>query len=76
MNNDPERIGDIMFRVVEHIPEMIPIKEAARRTGLSYDCIRKLCLQNKIVYIKAGCKFLVNFQKLCEYLNEGESNAE
>lgn len=26
------------------VPEMIPIKEAAARTGLSYDRIRKLCL--------------------------------
>ena len=31
----------------KQIPEMLTIKEAAGRTGLSYDFIRKLCLQGK-----------------------------
>ena len=56
------------------IPTMITIKEAAGQTGLSYDYIRKLCLQGKIVYVKAGCKFLINMEKLVEYLNNGEHN--
>ena len=29
-------------------PTMLTIKECAERSGLSYDCIRKLCLENKI----------------------------
>ena len=53
------------------IPTMLTLKEAAQKTGLSYDCLRKLCLQNKIVYIRAGCKFLINQEKLVEYLNGG-----
>lgn len=73
MENDPERIGDVLYRVIEHIPEMLPIKEVASRTGLSYDYIRKLCIENRIVYVRAGVKYLVNFQKFCEYLNKGES---
>lgn len=51
---------------------MVTIKEAASRTGLSYDCIRKMCLNNQIVYIKTGVKFLINWEKLVAYLN-GES---
>ena len=54
------------------IPEMISIRQAAARTGLSYDYIRKLCLQQKIVYVKAGTKYLVNFGKLIAFLNDGE----
>ena len=54
------------------IPTMITIKEASSRTGLSYDYIRKLCLRGKIIYIKAGSKFLINLDKLVEFLNTGE----
>ena len=54
------------------IPEMVSIRQAAARTGLSYDYIRKLCLQQKIVYVKAGTKYLVNFGKLIMFLNDGE----
>lgn len=57
------------------IPTMVTIKEAASRTGLSYDYIRKLCLQRKIVFVKAGCKFLINMERLIEYLNQGEQAA-
>ena len=60
----------------DNVPEMITIKEAARRTGVSYDCIRKLCLQKKIVHIKAGSKYLVNFGMFCKYLNEGDQGGE
>ena len=37
-------------------PTMLTVKECANRSGLSYDCIRKLCLENKIVFIYAGAK--------------------
>ncbi len=50
-------------------PEMVTIKTAAERTGLSYDAIRRMCLEKKIVYIKAGSKFLINFGKFVDYLN-------
>lgn len=53
------------------IPEMLTIKEAAGRTGLSYDFIRKLCLQGKIVFVRTGSKYLVNMGKLVDYLNNG-----
>lgn len=51
------------------IPEMLTIRKAAERTGLSYDCIRKLCLQKKITFVMVGTKYLVNFGKLVDFLN-------
>ena len=59
------------------IPEMLPIKEVVQRIpALSYEHIRQLCLTNKIVHIRSGAKYLVNFGKLCEYLNNGGVNNE
>lgn len=57
------------------IPKMIGISEASKQTGLSYDFLRKLCLQNKIVYVRAGVKYLINWDKLVEFLNQGEKDA-
>lgn len=53
-------------------PTMLTLRETAARTGLSYDYVRKLCLQGKIVYVRAGSKFLVNMEKFIEFLNNGE----
>lgn len=57
--------------VNEMIPEMITIKETATRTGLSYEFIRKLCLNNEIVHVRTGKRYLVNFNRFIDYLNEG-----
>lgn len=57
---------------IDMIPEMITLKDASQRTGVSYDWLRKLCLQGKIVHIRAGSKYLLNFGKLIEYLNTGD----
>lgn len=57
---------------LQMIPEMIPISEASRRTGLSYENLRRLCLQKQIVHIRVGAKnnkFLINYDRLIEYLN-------
>ena len=52
------------------VPEMVTLKEASSRTGLSYDFLRKMCLRGKIVNIRVGNgKFLVNFGRLVEWLN-------
>ena len=53
------------------IPQMCTIKQTAEKTGLAYNYIRNLCLQNKIVYVRAGNKYLINIDKLIEYLNTG-----
>lgn len=67
----------IKFPVKEEraIPEMVTIRQAASRTGLSYDYIRKLCLQQKIVYIRVGTKYLINMERLISFLNNGGTNA-
>jgi len=52
-----------------NIPKMVTLKEAAKLTGISYDFLRKMCINNQIVYIKAGTKYLINFGKLVDYLN-------
>ncbi len=51
------------------VPTMLTIKDCASKTGLSYDFIRKLCLRNEIIHIKAGNKFLINFEKFIDFLN-------
>lgn len=54
-------------------PEMVTMRELSKRTGLSYDAIRKMLLRGEVVYIKVGKKFLVNAGKFVEYLNGGTS---
>ena len=48
---------------------MMSIKEAAERTGLSYFCLRRLCLTNQIIYIRSGAKYYINYTNLLVYLN-------
>lgn len=55
---------------VDLVPEMVTIREASSRTGLSYDYLRKMCLRKKIIHIRVGNgKFLINFGALVEWLN-------
>ena len=49
------------------VPVVMPIKEAASVTGLSYSSIRQLCLNNRIRYIKSGTKYYVNMASLLRY---------
>ena len=53
------------------IPEMLPIQEVCNRIPcLSYDFLRKGCLNGTIVHIRVGNgKFLINFGRLVEWLN-------
>ena len=57
------------------IPTMVTIREAATKTRLSYDYIRKLCIQGKVVHVRAGSKFLINMEKFVDFLNQGEQEA-
>lgn len=52
----------------QELAEMITLKEASRRTGLSYECLRMWCREGKIVHVRAGRKIFVNWGKLCEKL--------
>lgn len=54
------------------VPEMLPLRTVSDRTGISYGAIRKLCLERRIVHIRIGRKYLVNYEKFLEYLNTGE----
>lgn len=51
------------------LPKMITILQASKETGLSYDAIRKLCMNKEIVHIRAGTKYLINAEKLAQFLN-------
>lgn len=46
---------------------MKSIKDAALETGLSYHCIRNLCIKNEITFIKSGNKFYVNMDSLDDF---------
>ena len=54
------------------LPRMKTIKEMVDLTGLPYTFFRGLCVQNKIVYIKTGKKYLINYDRFIDYLNSGE----
>ncbi len=57
--------------ICDDIPEMLTINEVRKRIPfLSYDCLRKWCLQGKIVHVRIGNgKYLINFERLVEFLN-------
>ncbi len=50
---------------------MLTIKETAQATGLHEYFVRQLVKQNRVTYVKAGCKTLINLDRLVEFLNEG-----
>lgn len=60
---------------MSNIPRMLTLRAAAAETGLSYEFLRRLCLQKKIVFVKAGVKYLVNMDRLGEFLNGQEQDA-
>ena len=54
----------------DKVPEMVSIQEASRRTGLSYDFLRKQCLKGNLVHIRVGTgKILINFGFLVDQMN-------
>lgn len=42
------------------------------KTGLSYECLRQLCINGEIVHMRSGVKYLINLKKLEEYLDVGK----
>jgi excisionase family DNA binding protein len=52
-----------------NIPDMRTIPQTAKLTGLAEHHVRQLVLTGKIVAVKAGKKYLININKLIEYLN-------
>lgn len=60
---------NIPVPVVDLVPEMLTLDQTSKRSGFSYDTLRKMCLKNEIVYIKVGKKFLINWNRFVDYLN-------
>lgn len=54
------------------MPIMIPLKKASELTGMSYEFLRKLCIQGKVRCIRSGTKWFVHYEKLIAYLESGE----
>lgn len=52
------------------VPTMLSIRECAKRTNLSETFLRKLVWENQITYVKTGKKYLINLEKLVDYLNQ------
>ena len=57
------------------MPRMETLQQAAVESGLTYNCLRQMCLKGEIVHIRVGKKIMVNMDKLEKYLN-GESGNE
>lgn len=58
-----------------NIPVMWGIKEASEKTGISYDHVRRLCLQGRVKCIRVGekrSKILINAASLVEVMNGSE----
>lgn len=59
------------------MPKMMTLRDAAKETGLTYSCLRRWILSGKFTYyVKAGNKFLVNMDRLAEFLNTPACAAE
>lgn len=53
------------------MPEMRTIKKAAEANGLTYSCLRRWILSGQFIYyVKAGNRYLVNMDRLAEFLNK------
>ena len=59
------------------MPTMVTIKAAAEKTGLTYSCLRRWILDGTFpYYVKAGSKYLVNLERLAEFLNTPAADSE
>ena len=55
------------------IPKMLTIKQASAASGLTEYRLRELCKHRKIVCILCGNKYLINLDRLIDYLNRGDN---
>lgn len=58
--------------MVYSVPRMRTIEKAAVEVQVSEYLVRKLVKEEKIVFIKSGCKSYVNLDSLINYLNTGD----
>ena len=57
---------------IKALPKMKSIKEMMVLTGLSYSYLRQLCLEGKIIHIRAGKKYLIHYDRFVDFLNGAE----
>ena len=62
------------MNIIISVPRMRSIMEVSKETGIPYHTIRQWCIEKRIVYKKAGNKYLVNLDKLIDYLNTGDTD--
>lgn len=58
-------------KIIVTVPTMVTIQEASDLTHINYHALWKMCKTNKIVHIKCGNRYLINMEKLVEFLNQG-----
>lgn len=58
------------------IPRMLTIKQTAQEFGLPEHFVRTLARSGKIVATRAGTKYLINADKLVEFLNTSRLGEE
>lgn len=54
------------------IPRMMTIREVANTGLLTEYTLRALVKQNKVPYVRANTKVLINFELLCEIFSDPE----
>ena len=47
---------------------MLPLRETAKRTGLSYEWLRQQCIAGQIAHVRCGTKYLINYEELLKRL--------
>lgn len=57
---------------VRQIPQMLTIEKASALTGITKYRLRELCKSRKIVCILCGNKYLINLDRLIDFLNRGD----
>ena len=55
-----------------NVPKMVSLRTASEKTGLSYECLRQICINGEIVHMRSGVNYLVNLKKLEDYLDVGK----
>ncbi len=70
---EPQNNSYVISLDSQAIPRMCSINEASERTGLPDKLIRQLIRSGKVPYIMSGTKYLVNMNRLIDYLNTGDA---
>lgn len=59
------------------IPTMATMHNAATAAGITYSCLRRWILSGEFTYyVKAGSRYLVNMDRLAEFLNSPAKRAD